>query len=167
MKKISVLITMIIVLSTSTIVKAQKFATVDLLGILNVMPEKKKADADIQIFLDGKQAELQKKVNESQALLQKYTTEAPTKTAEENKAREGELQKLQDELDAMKQQTQKELTLKQDAVFNPIEKKINDAVEKVAAAKSYDFILDTNSTVFLYKKGFDVTPEVKKELGLK
>lgn len=167
MKKMNVLMTILILLSSCTIINAQKFATVDLMGILNVMPEKKKADAEIQVFLDGKQAELQKKVNESQALLEKYTTEAPTKTPAENKAREAELQKLQDELDNMKQQTQKELAIKQDAVFNPIEKKINDAVGKVATANSYDFILDTNSTVFLYKKGFDVTPEVKKELGLK
>ncbi len=40
--------------------KAQKMATLDVLGVLNAMPEKKKADADLKTFYDTKQAEIKK-----------------------------------------------------------------------------------------------------------
>ncbi|MBB6370934.1 OmpH family outer membrane protein [Chryseobacterium shigense] len=166
MKKLSVLFAVVVMVVSVSMAKAQKLATVDLMGVLNAMPEKKKADTDIKTFLDAKQAEIKKKADAGQAKLKQYTEEAPKKTADENKARETELQKLQEEIAQMQDKAQKDLQAKQDVAFGPIEKKLNDAIEKVAKANGYEFIMDANSAALVYKSGADATAAVKKELGI-
>lgn len=166
MKKLSVLFAAVMMVVSVGMAKAQKIATLDVLGVLNAMPEKKKADADLKTFLDTKQAEIKKKADAGQAKLKQYTEEAPKKTAEENKAREAELQKIKEEIDQMQEKAQKDLQAKQELVFGPIEKKLNDAVEKVSKANGYEYVMDANSPAFLYKAGVDATAAVKKELGI-
>ncbi|SHM86983.1 periplasmic chaperone for outer membrane proteins Skp [Chryseobacterium carnipullorum] len=166
MKKLSVLFAAVIMVVSVSMAKAQKLATVDLMGVLNAMPEKKKADTDIKAFLDAKQAEIKKKADAGQAKLKQYSEEAPKKTADENKAREAELQKIQEEIAQMQDKAQKDLQAKQDVAFGPIEKKLNDAIEKVAKTSGYEFIMDANSAALVYKSGADATAAVKKELGI-
>ncbi|WP_316931220.1 OmpH family outer membrane protein [Chryseobacterium sp. P1-3] len=74
--------------------------------------------------------------------------------------------KIQEEIAQMQDKAQKDLQAKQDVAFGPIEKKLNDAVEKVAKANGYEYVMDANSPAFLYKAGADATPAVKKELGI-
>ena len=66
----------------------------------------------------------------------------------------------------MQEKAQKDFQAKQDAAYEPIEKKLNDAVNKAAKANGYDYIMDGNSTALVFKGGPDATPAVKKELGL-
>ncbi|ASW75651.1 molecular chaperone Skp [Chryseobacterium piperi] len=166
MKKLSVLFAAVMMVVSVGMAKAQKIATLDVIGVLNAMPEKKKADADLKTFLDAKQAEIKKKADAGQAKLKQYSEEAPKKSAEENKAREGELAKMQEEIQQMNDKAQKDFTAKQDAAYEPVEKKLNEAVSKVAKASGYDYIMDANSSAFVYKGGVDATPAVKKELGV-
>lgn len=167
MKKLSVLLGAAMMFVSVGMVNAQKIATIDVAGVLNSMPEKSKADADLKSFLDTKQAEIKKKGDAGQAKVKQYTEEAPKKTAEENKARENELMKMQEEIAQMQEKAQKDFQTKQDAAYAPIEKKLNDAISKVAKANSIDFIMDGNASGMIYKAGPDVTADVKKELGIK
>lgn len=166
MKKLSVLFAAVMMVVSVGMAKAQKIATLDVIGVLNAMPEKKKADADLKTFLDTKQAEIKKKADAGQAKLQQYSKEASTKTADENKAREAELQKMEEEIRQMNDKAQKDFVAKQDAAYEPIEKKLNDAVTKVAKANGYEYIMDANSSAFVFKSGPDATAAVKKELGI-
>lgn len=166
MKKLSVLFAAVMMVVSVGMAKAQKMATLNLAEVLNAMPEKKKADADLKTFADTKQTEIKKKADAAQTKFQQYQTEAPKKTADENTAREAEMKKLGEEIQLMQEKAQKDFVAKQDVAYDPIEKKLNDAVSKVAKANGYDFIMDANSTGLVYKGGPDATPAVKKELGL-
>ncbi|KNB61908.1 MULTISPECIES: OmpH family outer membrane protein [Chryseobacterium] len=166
MKKLSVLFAAAMMVVSVGMAKAQKIATLDVAGILNAMPEKKKADAEITTFVNAKQAEMKKKAEAAQAKYALYQKEAATKTEAENKARMEEMQKLQEEMGQMEDKMRKDATAKQDLLFEPIEKKLMDIVTKVAKANGYDYIMDANSTGLVYKAGPDATPAVKKELGL-
>lgn len=166
MKKLNVLFATAMLLMSFGMANAQKFATMDVQGVLELMPEKKKADADLKAFLETKQGEIEKKAQAAEAKLKLYQEEGPKKTAEENKARENELRKLQEEIAGMQKKAATDLQTKQDAVYTPIEKKFQDAVEKVAKANSFDFIFDVNNPAFVYKGGPNVTADVKKALGL-
>lgn len=167
MKKLSVLFAAILMMASFGMAKAQKVATLDVFGVLNAMPEKKKADADLKTFTDTKEAEIKKKMEAAQTKYDLYMKEAQGKTEAENKARGEEMKKLQDEITAMQQKAQKDLQAKQDAAFNPIETKLNAAIEKVSKAAGYEYILDGNSTSIVFKNGPDITDAVKKELGIK
>lgn len=166
MKKLSVLFGAVMMFVFVGMAKAQKIATLDLVSVLNAMPEKKKADTDLKAFLDVKEAEIKKKTDIMQTKYALYTKEAPTKSEAENKARQEEMQKLQTEAQQMSERAQKDLAEKEKLAYAPIEKKVMDAVNKVAKANSYDYVMDTNSTGLIYKGGPDATAAVKKELGL-
>ena len=86
MKKLSVLFAAF-VMRLSVGVKAQKVASLDVASILNMMPEKKKADEQLDAYSKAKQAEMQKAGDASQAVFQKYQEEAPKQTAEVKKNR--------------------------------------------------------------------------------
>lgn len=166
MKKINVVFAMFMVMFASTFVSAQKMATMDVASILAAMPEKKKIDDQLKTFADSKQAEIKKQADAAQALYEKYSKEAASQSAETNKSREAEVQKLAQNLENLRSAAVAEIKKREDAAYAPIEQKFQAAVEKVAKSNGYDFILDSNSTVFIYKNGPDATAQVKKELGL-
>ncbi|WP_417428731.1 OmpH family outer membrane protein [Halpernia sp.] len=165
MKKLSVLFAAVVML-LSVGVKAQKIASLDVAGILNLMPEKKKADEQLDAFSKAKQEELKKAAAPTQAIFEKYQKEAPTQTAEVNQKRDAELQKLQADLQAKSEAARKEVADKTDAAYAPIEAKFNAAIAKVAKENGWDFIFDANNPSLIYKGGPDATALVKKELGL-
>jgi outer membrane protein len=165
MKKLSVLFAAIVML-LSVGVKAQKVASLDVASILNMMPEKKKADEQLDAYSKAKQVEIQKAGEASQAIFQKYQEEAPKQTAAVNKTREAELQKMSADLQLKQAAAQKDVQDKTTATFAPIEEKFNAAVSRAAKANGWDFVLDANNPSLIYKAGPDATPFVKKELGL-
>ncbi len=165
MKKLSVLFAAVTMFLAVGVAKAQKIASLDVTAVLNVMPEKVKLDQQMKTLSDAKKAELDKKKVTAQQLFEKYQKEAATQTPQINETRNAELEKLQSNLQQEAMAGEKDLRDKYDAGLDPIEKKIQDAISKVAKAKGFDFILD--SQVFVYKGGPDATQDVKTELGIK
>lgn len=166
MKKLSVLFTAVAMFMAVGFAKAQKIAVLDVAAVLNAMPEKKKADAQLEAYSKTKQEEIKKQNESAQALFKKYQEEAPKKTEAENKARETELQQLSEKIQKMTQTAQEDFFKKRDEAYAPIEKKFNEAVTKAAKANGWEFVIDALSQDFIYKNGPDATPAVKKELGL-
>ena len=77
------------------VAKAQKIATVDVDAILNIMPEKIKADEQLKAFSTAKQAEIEKAATAWQAEVQKYQEGAAKLTPQQREAKEAELTKTQ------------------------------------------------------------------------
>ena len=167
MKKSGLLFAFAMFLMSFGTVSAQKLATLDVAEILNLMPEKKKADQQLEAFSKTKQAEIEKQMTAAEAKFKKYQEEAAKQTPKVNQEREQELQKLQQNIQQMTQVAQQDLAKRQNEAYAPIEKKVNDAVAKVAKANGWDFVFDTNTVGLIYRGGSDATSAVKKELGLK
>ena len=166
MKHLKVLLSAMVVLVASITANAQKIATIDLNAVLSLMPEKKAADEKLEVFAKGKQAELQKQGEALQKEVAAYQQSAPKLTEAQRKAKEEELVKKQQNLQAFEQAAQKDLLERQNAEYAPIEKKFQDAINKAAVKNGWEFVVDGNSSIFLYKGGTDATQAVKKELGL-
>lgn len=166
MKRTGLLFAFAMVLMSFGTLKAQKTATLDVAILLNQMPEKKKADEQLEAFSKTKEAEIEKQGKALQAEVEAYQKGAAKLTEAQRAAKEQELQKKQQNLQQLFQVAQKDLSDRQAAAYAPIEKKLNDAVEKVAKANGYDFIFDANTVGLIYKGGADATPAVRKELGL-
>ena len=59
-----------------------------------------------------------------------------------------------------------EMAKKQQELFQPITEKAKAAIEKVAAAQGYDYVIDaTPGEGVIVAKGKDLLAEVKQELG--
>lgn len=166
MKQLSVLFSAVLLFVATSAVKAQKIAHLDVNAILSIMPEKKAADQKLENLSKTKMAEIEKQAQAWQAEVAAYQQGAAKMTEAQRKAKEEELTKKQQSIQQLQQAAQKDLAEKTDAEYAPIEKKFSDAVNKVAKANGWDYVLDANSSVFIYKAGTDATPAVKKELGL-
>ena len=164
MKKLSVLFAAVMMLVTAGAVNAQKVASMDYETVLAAMPETKKMTTDLDTFSKTKGDELQKQAEAFQKEVQQYQADGAKLTEAQRTAKEGELQKKQQNLQQLQQTAQNDLAQRRDAAVKQIIDKLNNAVAKVAKANGFDFIID--STVLIYKGGPDATPLVKKELGL-
>ena len=69
-------------------------------------------------------------------------------------------------LQEFQQTAQSQLQMDEQDRMNPILFKANQAIEKVAKANGYTYILDTSSGTMLYVGGDDVTALVCAELGI-
>ena len=165
MKKLSVLFAAVMMFATVGVAKAQKVAMMDYEAVLAVMPETKKMTTELEAFSKTKGDELGKQADAFQKEVQQYQqVDGPKMTEAQREAKEAELQKKQQNLQQIQQTAQNDLAQRRDTAVKPIIEKLNKAVEKVAKANGYDFIIDAQALI--YKGGPDATPLVKKELGL-
>ena len=165
MKKLSVLFAAVMMFATVGVAKAQKVAMMDYEAVLAVMPETKKMTTELEAFSKTKGEELGKQADAFQKEVQQYQqVDGPKMTEAQRTAKEAELQKKQQNLQQIQATAQNDLAQRRDAAVKPIIEKLNKAVEKVAKASGYDFIIDAGALI--YKGGPDATPAVKKELGL-
>lgn len=164
MKKLSVLFAAVMMFVTVGTVSAQKVASMDYEAVLSAMPETKKMTTDLDTFSKTKGDELNKQAEAFQKEVQQYQVEGAKLTEAQRNAKEAELQKKQQNLQQLQQTAQNDLATRRDTAVKPIIEKLNNAVEKVAKANGFDFIID--STALIYKAGPDATALVKKELGL-
>ena len=166
MKKLSVLFATVMMLVSFGFANAQKMASVDVTAIFNMMPEKIKAEEQLKAFSSAKQAELEKLATAWQADVEKYKAAAEKMTPQAREAKEAELGKTQQQLQAMSQQAQKDYSEKSEAAYTPIDKRLRDAIARAAKANGWDFVIDSNLNGLYYNVGPDATAAVKKELGL-
>lgn len=164
MKKLSVLFAAIMMFTAVGVAKAQKVASMDYEAVLAIMPETKKMTTDLDTFSKTKGDELNKQAEAFQKEVQQYQADAAKLTEAQRQAKETDLQKKQQNLQQLQATAQNDLAQRRDNAVKPIIEKLNKAVEKVAKASGYDFIID--SSALIYKGGPDATPAVKKELGL-
>lgn len=94
MKKLSVLFATAMMFMSFGIAKAQKVATADVTAILNMMPEKIKADEQLKAFSTAKQGELEKMATAWQADVQKYQEGAAKLTQQQEKLKKLNYKKL-------------------------------------------------------------------------
>ncbi|MCJ8497617.1 OmpH family outer membrane protein [Chryseobacterium salipaludis] len=165
MKKLSVVFAAVMMFFAAGIVSAQKVASMDYEAVLAAMPETKKMTTDLDTFTKTKSDELNKQGEAFQKEVQQYQqVDGPKMTEAQRTAKEAELQKKQQNLQQLQAMAQNDLAQRRDNAVKPIVDKLNKAVEKVAKANGFDFIID--STALIYKNGPDATPLVRKELGL-
>lgn len=163
----SLLIAAVLLLGLSQTANAQsKVAHIDVSELMSQMPEMKAANSQLEQLSKSYDTEYRTMVQEFQAKIKKYDGEAATAGDALNETRAKEVQDLQQRIQQYQQNATKELQDKQEAIYKPILEKSRNAIQKVARAKGYLYVLDasTGSGVIL-ADGPDLMADVKKELG--
>ena len=151
---------------------AQRYAIVDSKYILEKMQDYK----DAQKKLDQQSEEWQKEIEGKQANLDRmykeYEAEQVMLTDELKKKREDQLFNLEKELRDLQRKRfgfEGDLFKKRQELIKPIQDKVYNAIQKIAAQRSYDFILDKSEgiTVIFADPKLDRSEDVLKELGVK
>lgn len=165
LKKIAVAL-MLFVATTSFVNAQSKIAHIDVTQLLAVMPEMKAAEAELKKLQETYNADIQASMTEYRNKLTQYQNEAPSKSKEENEKRAVELQGFEKNIGDAQQAAQQEFQKKQGELFAPISEKAKAAIEKVAAAQGFDYVMDSQPQAgLIVAKGKDLLADVRKELG--
>ena len=163
----NIAVAIVLFVAASGFVNAQsKVAHINVSELLAEMPEMKAAQAELQKLQETYRADIESSMTELKNKYTQYSNEASSKSAEENEKRALELQGFEKNIGEAQQAAQQELAKKQAELFEPISKKAKEAIEKVAAAQGYDYVMDaTQGGGLIVAKGPDLLPAVKQELG--
>lgn len=165
LKKVAVAL-MLFVATTSFVNAQSKVAHIDVTQLLGAMPEMKTAEAELMKLQETYNADIQASMTELRNKVTQYQNEAPSKTKEENEKRAIELQGFEKNIGEAQQAAQQEFQKKQGELFAPISEKAKAAIDKVATAQGFDYVLDAQQgSGLLVFKGKDLLADVKKELG--
>lgn len=165
-KKIAVAL-FLFVAATSFVNAQSKIAHIDVTQLLDAMPERTSAEAELKKLQETYGADIESSMTELRNKVTLYQNEAPSKSKEENEKRAIELQGYEKSIGEAQQAAQQELQKKQQELFAPIMEKAKAAIEKVAAAQGVDYVVDAQPGAgVIVANGKDLLPDVKKELGL-
>lgn len=173
MKKRTIFFILYFLTGTISIISAtsipQKIVCVNSSEIIQKMPEFIIAKKQLKSITEKHDFEFQKILNQFQKKSHQYEQEAPFKKSSENKKRSEELFNLRKKAEEYQKLAAENLTKKQDDFLNPIYKKIENAIVKVANQDTSITRVDDCSPGkgILINKGYDITFDVLKELGIK
>jgi outer membrane protein len=157
---------MLFVAASSYVNAQSKVAHINVQQLLSEMPEMKSAEAELKKLQDTYRADIEDSMTELRNKYTLYSNESSSKTQEENEKRALELQGYEKSIQDAQAAAQQELQKKQAELFAPISEKAKAAIDKVAAAQGFDYVIDaTQGYGLIVANGTDLLPLVKKELG--
>lgn len=163
----SLLIAAILFIGMSQTVSAQaKVAHINVTELMGAMPEMKAANTQLENYGKTFDNEYRTMVEEYQNKIKKYDAEAPNVSDAINETRTQEVQEMGNRIQQYQQTASKDMQKKQEEILKPILEKAKAAIQKVAKAKGYQYVLDsTVGSGVLVADGPDLLADVKKELG--
>lgn len=165
MRKILVVIVALVIAAPTF--AQQKFGHIDSAALLELMPEKAKAEKELEAFAKEFQTALEAMAKEYEGKVASFqqTEKDMIPTVRNTKVRE--ITELERRIQEFQTQAQEEIAKKEQDVLTPIIEKARKAIDEVAVAKDYTYIFDNSQGMLLYAKDTeDVMADVKAKLGL-
>ncbi|MGE7773554.1 OmpH family outer membrane protein [Chitinophaga caseinilytica] len=167
-----ILITMILVLGAFGGAFAQRYCVIDTKYILESVPDYKDAQKKLDAVAEQWQKEIDAKFQEVDKMYKSYQAESVMLTDDLKRKREDEIiarEKEAKDLQKKRFGYEGDLFKKREELVKPIQDKIYNAVQKLAASRMYDFVLDKSGgiTVIFADPKLDKSEEILKALGVK
>lgn len=169
MKQIKTLVLAIVaIIGTTSFVNAQeKVAHIASQELVESLPDFKAAKSEIEKLNKTYDAEIRNMMLELQNTMKKYQAEVKSKTDEENLKRQQELQGTEKSISDYRANAIKDLQKKELELMKPIYEKARQAIQKVARAQGFKYVLDsTTGTGVIMADGKNLMADVKKDLGV-
>src|SRR5690554_6222116 len=109
------------------------------------MPEYKAAQTSLEKIQRSYETEIKAMMKELDTKAKQYDAEASSKTDAENQKRFEEIQDMQNNVQAYRQQAMQDLDTKRADIFKPILEKVQNTIQKVGRAQGYEYVFDSNS----------------------
>ncbi len=170
MKKIFVAAVSFLLLSCA--VMAQKYAIIDTRYILDKMPDYKEAQKQLDEIAAGCQKDIDGKQSDLDKMYKDFEAEQVMLTEELKKKREDQLFNKEKELRDLQRKRfgfEGDLFKKRQELIKPIQDKVYNAVQKMAVARGYDFVLDKSEgiTIIFADPKLDKSEDILKDLGVR
>ncbi|VBB46548.1 Outer membrane chaperone Skp (OmpH) [uncultured Paludibacter sp.] len=136
--------------------------------ILSIMPERVEIEKQLNQTQTDWENELLKMREEYNGKVKKFVDEQATMSETIKQARQTEIADIEQRITTLNQTAQNDLVKKQQELTAPMIEKVKKAIDAVGAEGGYTYIFDVVSQAIVYQspKANDVTPLVKKKLGL-
>ncbi|MBQ8721213.1 MAG: OmpH family outer membrane protein [Paludibacteraceae bacterium] len=166
-KKIT-LILMVALLPLFATAQTVKLGYINSQEVMMMMPEVNDVEKQLADFNEKNMKYLQDMEKEIQDKYAKYEQEKDNMTEAIRKVQEEELMGLQQRLQTTYQALQQEAQKKQVELLKPLQDKLMAAIESVSKKQGLTMVYDMMSGAVVYKSeaAIDITPAVKKELGI-
>lgn len=170
MKKM--LFTAALVVMSALAASAQRYCVIDTKYILDQIPDYKTAQKQLDAIADQWQKEIDAKFAEVDKMYKSYQAEQVMLTEELKQKRQDDIVAHEKEAKALQQKRfgyQGDLFKKREELVKPIQDKIYNAVQKMAASHMYDFVLDKSGgvTVLFSDPKLDKSQDILTALGVK
>jgi len=166
-KKIALV--MLCALPFSLMAQEVKLGHVNSQEILTLMPERAVIEKTVGDLQTQWEKELVKMREEYYAKVKEFQEKQATMPESIKSARQGEISDLEQRISTFNQTASEDLRKKSQELFTPVIDKVKKAINEVGSENGYLYIFDlsTQSIIYQSPKSNDVTPLVKKKLGLK
>ena len=136
--------------------------------VLMLMPELNEVEKQMADFNEKNQTYLQEMQKDIEAKMAKFEQEKDNMTDAIRKVQEEDLQLLYQRYQTAQQTIYQEYQQQQQKLIQPLQDKLKNAIETVGKKQGLYFVFDMAAGAVIYKcdKAVDVTPAVKKELGI-
>jgi outer membrane protein len=150
----------------------QRYAVIDTKYVLDKIPEYKDADKRLQSISAQWQKEIDDRQDQLDKMYKNYDAEQFMLTDELKKKREDELFVREKEVRDLQKRRfgyEGDLFKERQRLVKPIQDKVYNAIQKLALARSYDFVLDKSEgiTIIFADPKLDKSDDLLKEMGIK
>lgn len=170
MRKSLVTLLTVCLAMTAVTVRAQQFALIDMEYIMEQIPAYEQANREIESASKQWQQEVEKVAAQAKNLYTDYQQKAKSLTEAERTRREEAIVAKEKEVAELRRKyfgPEGELAKKRDALMQPIENKIYEAVKAIATRAGYAAVIDrasANSLIFA-SPDIDISDDVLARLG--
>jgi outer membrane protein len=165
--KVLTIVVLVAVAATTNAQKASKIGHIDLGKVLEQMPGQDTVKVVMEKYVQTLQGELQTMQQELELKGADYQKNLATMSSIIKTTKEKEITDLQGRIEAFQQSAQQDLQAKNTELITPFVTKAKQAIKDVAKEGGFAYILNANEEIVLYSDGGeDVTPQVKKKLGI-
>jgi outer membrane protein len=168
-----ILITTILLLSIPVLASAQlKVGIMDPDQVLDSMPEASQVQAELEQYIEQRQAAFQQRYQDWMEELTDYAErdEAGTFSDNERQQAEERLTEMQEELNAMQMRIEQQIEQRQGELFNPLLVKVEEAMAEVSEELGLDFVINKTSNTgdpivyYASERAADITQNVIQKL---
>ena len=163
MKKIFLVLALIAPMSLF----AQKFGYVNTDEVLQAMPEVAQMKAQIDTISSQYESQMSLMQEEFQKKYQDYQQNSATMAQGIREMREQELSEMQQRIQTFYQTAEQDIQKQQQALFAPIQEKMQKAIQAVGEKEGYTYIFTGSALLYKSADALDVQPAVRKQLGIK
>ena len=154
-------------LALPILASAQKFGHINTQELFAQMPEV----AKVKLQMDTIQAQYENQLasmnEEFQKKYQDYQAQEASMADAVKQIRQQELQEMNQRIQLFYQTAEQDIQKKQQELLVPVHERMSKAIKAVGEREAYTYIFDSAAMVHIGDDAKDVTPAVKKELGIK
>ena len=163
MKKIIITI----MLALPIMASAQKFGHINTQELFSQMPEVAQVKLKMDTINSQYENQLASMNEEIQKKYQDYQAQEATMADAIKQIRQQELQEMQQRIQLFYQTAEQDIQKKQQELLAPVHEKMTKAIKAVGEREGYTHIFYAIALEHIGADANDVTPAVKKELGIK